>query len=346
MPCCWRAMFTLKRRCCHAQHGQRKISWQGAVEESVRLCSSKSTQNWHTWEERMLVAQSSQPGSRAERPSPTKLKGVKPACQASNWFCTWRLSHLRLQNSWCSHQALCSLLSYLISAPTKRDFPLPLLQLSPHQHTMWWYPATRASPVSGWELVAHTSMSDKLCICSLPSGSPSFELSNLGDPQRAWFSRSRSWKHHEGQALRQDSLEWVFQLPPPDWASTNSFHSSSSDTLLLVMIFQLLQTCSVYVSDEISANQGTNAVMGGPASHSYSRMPAQAAGRVLNQCSVNYLTIKRVLILLLMSPEGFSENFTPSLLFEHILSPPPTPLLSPVFLLLFFLTLHKCLSSL
>ncbi|KAM6255599.1 NAD-dependent protein deacetylase sirtuin-3, mitochondrial isoform 3-T3 [Spheniscus humboldti] len=90
-PCCWRAMFTLKRRRCHAQHGQRKTSWQGAVEEAVRLCSSKSTEDWHAGEEGMLVAQSSQPGSRAERPSPVKegrLKGVKPKCQAANWFCT------------------------------------------------------------------------------------------------------------------------------------------------------------------------------------------------------------------------------------------------------------------
>ncbi|XP_075357817.1 NAD-dependent protein deacetylase sirtuin-3, mitochondrial isoform X2 [Mycteria americana] len=90
-PCCWRAMFTLKRRCCHAQHGQRKRSWQGAVEEAARLCSSTSTQDRHTGEEGMLAAQSSQPGSRAERPSPAKegrLKGAKPKCQAANWFCT------------------------------------------------------------------------------------------------------------------------------------------------------------------------------------------------------------------------------------------------------------------
>lgn len=87
-PCCWRAMFTLKRRCCHAQHGQRKSSWQGAMEEAVRLCSSKSTQDCHAGEEGMLVAQSSQPGSKAERPSPAKegrLKGAKPKCQAANW---------------------------------------------------------------------------------------------------------------------------------------------------------------------------------------------------------------------------------------------------------------------
>lgn len=57
-------MFTLKmRRCCHTQREQRKGQWQGAVEESIQLCSSKSTQDWHLGKRRMLMAQPSQPGS-------------------------------------------------------------------------------------------------------------------------------------------------------------------------------------------------------------------------------------------------------------------------------------------
>lgn len=127
-----------------------------------------------------------------------------------------------------------------------------------------------------------------------------------------------------------------FQLPPPDRAPTASFPSSASGVLLPVTVFQLLQARSIHSSDEISANQGTNAV-GGPALCSCSGMPTQAAGRALNHCSVNYLIIKRVLILLLMSPEGFSVNFTPSLGFEHILSPPP-PLFSLAFFLFFLLS--------
>lgn len=57
--------------------------------------------------------------------------------------------------------------------------------------------------------------------------------------------------------------------------------------------------------------------------HSCSGTPAHAAGRVSNHYSVNYFIIKRVLIPLPLPPEGFSANLTPSLEFEHILSPAP-----------------------
>lgn len=55
---------------------------------------------------------------------------------------------------------------------------------------------------------------------------------------------------------------------------------------------------------------------------SCSGRPNQATGRAVDQYSINYLIIKRVCILLLVSAEGFSVKFTHSLVFEYILFPP------------------------
>ena len=148
-PCCWKAMFTLKmRRCCHTQREQRKGQWQGAVEESIQLCSSKSTQDWHLGKRRMLMAQPSQPGS-SETLSPwRKPKGAQPHCQGEvstrEGFSTWDFKTVDVATEGCSSSP------YLISAPMKRHFTLAWLWLC--QSTIWQCPAT-----------SFTSMSDETC---------------------------------------------------------------------------------------------------------------------------------------------------------------------------------------